>query len=102
MTAAARCSFAHCPACHLPVHQHPDDHGRLVDLQPGYIAAVAIPARLHLHLEHGILHPGQDPKDFGAVRIEHAHVCPALDRPAHPALAELWRIASTRRRELTP
>lgn len=95
--ASARCEFAHCAECGMPVHIHPDVRGWDIALQPGHHPAATMPSQIHRHLHHGIVQLGADPGDFGLVRIEHGEVCPARPRPDHPALGELWVRLEARR-----
>lgn len=101
MLAPARCSFAHCDACGLPVHKHPDVRGEPIALEPGTYPACALPAQIYRHLSRGVVFLGRDLGELGTVRIEHAEICPARERPDHAALAELWRLLAVRyRREM--
>lgn len=95
---AARCSFAHCNDCRLPVHQHPDAYHRQISVQPGNYPADELPPQIHRHLSRGILFLGADPREYGTVRIEHVEVCPARPCPGHPVLAALWRRLAIRYR----
>jgi hypothetical protein len=89
MTKVGWCRFGHCSACRLPVHLHPDPGGTPVAMQPGHFLAAELPTQIHRHLRYGVMQLGADAGEFGTVRIEHAEVCPARERPADPVLADI-------------
>ncbi|ALC23537.1 DUF6083 domain-containing protein [Streptomyces pristinaespiralis] len=92
-TAAAAPGSATCHECGSTAERHRTAHGRWILIEPGALAAAAVPVGHRWRIAGDGTAVGlRSAAPSGTCRISHLDVCPARPAPAHsPALHAVWR-----------